>query len=86
LGELIGSLGLGRTGFSASGTLFGPGSQITFTEPFQGPCGAMYASSCHTFLDEISDALKGSSSELPRSEPAPTKAFPWAYEKAAWKK
>jgi len=75
-----------KTGFSASGTLFGPGSQITFTEPFQGPCGAMYASSCHTFLDEISDALKGSGSELPRSEPAPTKAFPWAYEKAAWKK
>lgn len=78
---------IGRNGFSASGTLFGPGSQITFTEPFSGPCGAMYASQCHTFLDEISDALKGSGQgEIPRAEPTPTKAFPWAYEKAAWKK
>jgi len=47
----------------------------------------MYASQCHTFLDEISDALKGSGQgEIPRAEPTPTKAFPWAYEKAAWKK
>jgi hypothetical protein len=42
---------------------------------------------CHTFLDEISDALKGSKSVQLAEKPAgPTAAFPWAYEKAAWKK
>jgi hypothetical protein len=46
----------GRNGFSASGTLFGPGSQVVVEDPLKG-CTAMYGT-CHTFLDEISDALK----------------------------
>ena len=46
----------GRNGFSASGTLFGPGSQVVVEDPLTG-CSAMYGT-CHTFLDEISDALK----------------------------
>ena len=75
----------GRNGVDASGTLFGPGSQIVVKNPFKG-CDAMYGS-CHTFLDEISDALKGTNAgEIPRTENKATPAFPWAYEKAAWKK
>jgi len=74
-----------KNGVDASGTLFGPGSQPVFASPLKG-CGAMYGS-CHTFLDEISDSLKGvNAGEIPRSEGKPTAAFPWAYEKAAWKK
>lgn len=72
-----------KNGFSASGTLFGPGSQIVVEDPLKG-CSAMYGS-CHTFLDEMSDALKGNAGEMPRSEGKATNAFPWAYEKAAWK-
>jgi len=43
---------------------------------------------CHTFLDEISDALKSTNNagEIKRSEGKPMAAFPWAYEKAAWNK
>lgn len=73
-----------KNGVDASGTLFGPGSQIVVSSPLKG-CGAMYGT-CHTFLDEISDSLKGNAGELPRSEGKPMSAFPWAYEKAAWKK
>merc|ERR1712127_704868 len=75
----------GKNGFSASGTLFGPGSQVVVEDPLKG-CTAMYGT-CHTFLDEISDALKGTNAgEIPRSEGKATPGFPWAYEKAAWKK
>ena len=76
-----------KNGFNAGGPLFGPGSQIVFEDPLKGKqCAAMYGV-CHTFLDEISDALKGSKSVSVADTPAgPTKAFPWAYEKAAWKK
>ena len=77
--------GLNRTGFNAGPALFGPGSQVVVADPLKG-CGAMYGS-CHTFLDEMSDALKGTNAgEIPKSEGKPTAAFPWAYEKAAWKK
>ena len=76
-----------KNGFNAGGPLFGPGSQIVFEDPLKGKqCAAMYGV-CHTFLDEISDALKGSKSVSVADTPAgPTAAFPWAYEKAAWKK
>ena len=76
-----------KNGFNAGGPLFGPGSQIVFEDPLKGKqCAAMYGV-CHTFLDEISDALKGSKSvSVPDTPAGPTKAFPWAYEKAAWKK
>jgi hypothetical protein len=39
-----------------AGALFGKDSMIVFENPL-GKCGA-YASSCHSFLDEIGDALK----------------------------
>lgn len=75
----------GRNGVDASGTLFGPNSQLVIKSPLNG-CNAMYGT-CHTFLDEISDALKSTNAgEIPRSEGKPMAAFPWAYEKAAWKK
>ena len=73
-----------KNGFSASGALFGSGSQVVVDDPLKG-CQAMYGT-CHTFLDEISDALKGQSGTVPRAEAKPTAAFPWAYDKAAWKK
>ena len=76
----------GRNGVDASGTLFGPKSQLVFKSPLNG-CSAMYGT-CHTFLDEISDALKSTNNagEIKRSEGKPMAAFPWAYEKAVWNK
>jgi hypothetical protein len=47
-------------------------------------CGG--AGSCHTFLDEIGDALKRTPETLPRAEGKATYSFPWMYEHAAWKK
>jgi len=47
-------------------------------------CGV--AGACHTFLDEISDALKRKPETMPRSEGKATYSFPWMYEHAAWKK
>lgn len=73
-----------KNGFSASGTLFGKDSMIVFDNPLK-ECGA-YSSSCHTFLDEIGDALKATPKEMPRSEGKPTYSFPWMYERNAWNK
>lgn len=73
-----------KNGFSASGVLFGKDSMIVYENPLK-ECGA-YASSCHTFLDEIGDMLKSTPKEMPRSEGKATYSFPWMYEHAAWKK
>lgn len=75
-----------KNGFDASPALFGKGSMIVVEDPRDG-CGA-YANSgaCHTFLDEIGDALKKTPESLPRSEAKATYSFPWMYEHAAWKK
>jgi len=73
-----------KNGFSASGTLFGKDSMIVYENPLK-ECGA-YASTCHTFLDEIGDMLKATPKEMPRSEGKATYSFPWMYDHAAWKK
>nr|7Y7B_Z Chain Z, ACPI-S [Chroomonas placoidea]7Y8A_Z Chain Z, ACPI-S [Chroomonas placoidea] len=73
-----------KNGFDASPALFGKDSMIVFENPL-GKCGA-YASSCHTFLDEMGDMLKATPQEMPRSKAAPTYSFPWMYDHAAWKK
>jgi len=75
-----------KNGFDASPALFGPKSRIVVEDPREG-CGAYdNTGKCHTFLDEIGDALKKTPETLPRSEAKPTYSFPWMYEHAAWKK
>jgi hypothetical protein len=74
-----------KTGFSAGPALFSKDSAVSVTDP-RGSCGAMNpaGSACHTFLDEIQDALSKKQETLPRSAGKATYSFPWMYDHAAW--
>mmetsp|Transcript_48100 Transcript_48100/g.75119 ORF Transcript_48100/g.75119 Transcript_48100/m.75119 type:complete len:337 (+) Transcript_48100:3-1013(+) len=70
-----------KTGFEASPTLFSKGSMIVVEDPRDG-CGALnQGGSCHTFLDEISDALKKSPETMGRTPVKQTTFFPWTLQK-----
>jgi len=76
-----------KTGFEASPVLFSSKSMLVVENPL-GQCGAFdnTKGDCHSFFDEISDAMKKTPETPSRAPGKASFSFPWAFEKAAWNK
>ncbi|KAJ1477582.1 hypothetical protein T484DRAFT_1963033, partial [Baffinella frigidus] len=76
-----------KTGFAAGPALFSSKSMVVFDNPL-GKCGAYNnkESSCHSFFDEIGDAMSKSPETPSRSTGKASFSFPWAFDKATWNK